>query len=200
MKVELVDCSHNALSNIVSAARGCFGNKKKNPSYEDDVNLVKALIAQDHSPIEFAWAMFEISGISRICANQLNRYRHTSQAQESMRYVEIKKKDTDSIKEYPFIYPYSALRVSDACEDLVSICFKFYEKLVQAGVPKEDARFFLPLGTETNLKICCNFRELRHILKQRLDKHAQWEVRQVAKEILRICQDRWPWLVEDLCE
>ena len=64
--------------------------------------------------------------------------------------------------------------------------------------PKEDARYFLPMGIETNLKIACNFRELRHILKQRLDKHAQWEVREVAKEMLAICQEKWPWLVEDL--
>ena len=198
IKVKLIDYSNNALGNIVRAARGCFGNKKKDASYEDDVNLVKALIAKAHSPIEFAWAMFDIQGISRVCANQLNRYRMTSQAQESMRYVEVKQYKTDSIKEYPFVYPYSALKISDACEDIVKICFKFYDKLVKAGVPKEDARMFLPLGTETRLKIACNFRELRHILKQRLDKHAQWEVRQVAKEILYICDEKWPWLVEDL--
>ena len=190
MKVELVDCSHNALGNIVTAARGCFGNKKKNPTYEDDVNLVKALIAQDHSPVEFAWAMFDIQGISRACANQLNRYRHTSQAQESMRYVDVSM--------HKFVHPYSVLKTSEAAIDVVDICFKFYDQLLKAGVAKEDARYYLPLGIETNIKICCNFRELRHILKQRLDKHAQWEVREVAQAIYDICQDRWPWLVEDI--
>lgn len=200
MKVTLIDYTPNALGNIIEAARGCFGNKKKDATMEENLNLIKALIAQDHSPIEFAWAMFDIQGISRACANQLNRYRMSSQAQESMRYVEVKKKETDSIKEYPFIYPYTALKVTDACEDVVKICFKFYDRLVKAGVPKEDARMFLPLGTETRLKLACNFRELRHILKQRLDKHSQWEVRQVAREMLRICQEKWPWLVEDLIE
>lgn len=190
MEVKLIDYSQNALGNIAIAARGCFGNKKQNPTYEDDLNLVRALIKNDHSPVEFAWAMFSIEGISRACANQLNRYRHTSQAQESMRYVDVTR--------HKFVHPYSVLKASDAAIDVVDICFKFYDKLLKAGIPKEDARYYLPLGIETNLKICFNFREYRHILKQRLDKHAQWEVRQVAKQMYDIAQEKWSWLVEDL--
>lgn len=189
MKVELLEYSQDAVGNIVTAARGCFASNKQ-AKYEENVNLCKALIKNDHSPVEFAWAMFRISGISRACANQINRYRHTSQAQESMRYVDAKGKK--------FIYPYSCLSVADACQDVVDTCFKFYSRLIKAGVPKEDARYFLPLGTETQLVIALNFRELRHILKQRLDKGAQWEVRHVAMEIYNICQEKWPWLVEDL--
>lgn len=190
MEVKLVDYSQNALGNIVTAARGCFGNKKKDPIFEEDLNLVRALIKNDHSPVEFAWAMFKITGISRACANQINRYRHTSQAQESMRYVDASGKS--------FVYPYTCISIADACQDVVDTCFKFYNRLIKAGVPKEDARYFLPLGTETQLVIALNFRELRHVLKQRLDKGAQWEVRHVAMEIYNICQEKWPWLVEDL--
>ena len=43
-----------------------------------------------------------------------------------------------------------------------------------------------------------NFRSLRHFLKLRLDKHAQWEIRAVSQEILNVCRDKWPWLVEDI--
>ena len=190
MEVKLLDCCQDPLANIVTAARNCFGNSNKQSSYEDNVNLVKALIRNDHSPVEFAWSMWSIEGISRNCANQLNRYRHTSQAQESMRYVDVSGNG--------FVYPVKALEASDACKDIVDTCFKFYNNLLKAGVPKEDARYFLPLGTETNLKIAFNFRELRHILKQRLDKHAQWEVRQVALAMFEIVNDKWPWLVEDI--
>lgn len=38
----------------------------------------------------------------------------------------------------------------------------------------------------------------RHFLQLRLSKSAQWEVQYVAREILKICQSKWPWLVEDL--
>lgn len=190
MEVQLIDYSQNALINIATAARGCYGNKKQTATYAEDEKLVKALIKADHSPVEFAWAMFKITGISRICANQLNRYRLSSQAQSSMRYVDMAGKG--------FIYPYSALKVSDACYDLVETCFKFYKQLVKNGVPKEDARFFLPIGTETELTIAFNFREYRHILLQRLSKSAQWEVRQVAIRLYEIAKEKWPWLVEDI--
>lgn len=190
MEVVLLDYSQDALGNIVTAARNCFGNSNKKGTHEEDVNLVKALIKHDHSPVEFAWCMWSIEGISRNCANQLNRYRHSSQAQESMRYVDV--------SNHGFIFPVKSLEASDACQDLVDTCFKFYDKLLKAGVPKEDARYYLPLGTETNLKIAFNFRELRHILKQRLDKHAQWEVRAVAMKMFEIANDKWPWLVKDI--
>ena len=189
MHVELVDYTQNAFDNIVRAARGCYGHEEYEASYEDNLNLVRALIKHDHTPIEFGEAVFYISGISRACANQLNRYRMSSQAQKSMRY-------TDSSKE-EFVHPLSCLKQTDACLDIVKTCVEFYKKLVNAGVPKEDARYYLPMGMTTKMHLKCNFRELRHILSQRLDEHAQWEVKEVAKLILDICKDKWPWLVED---
>ena len=189
MKVELLDYTQDSLGSIISAARNCYKSNKQEKNYEDDVNLVRAMIKHDHTPIEFAWTHWKISGISRNCANQLNRYRLSSQAQESMRYV--------LVQENEFIYPVTALKESDACVDIVKTCKDFYAKLISAGVPKEDARYFLPMGMSTTLHIGCNLREVRHILKQRLDQHAQWEVRQVAKEMLEICKDKFPWLVED---
>ena len=189
MKVELIDYTHNAFENIVRAARGCYGNEDKEMSYEENKNLIRAMINAEHSPIEFGEAIFYISGISRACANQLNRYRHTSQAQKSMRY-------TDSSKE-SFVHPISCLKISDACPDVVKTCTEFYNKLVKAGVPREDARYYLPMGMTTSLHLKCNFRELLHILRQRLDQHAQWEVRQVAQKMLNIARDNWPWLVEE---
>ena len=192
MKVELIDCSHNALGNIVLAARGCFGNnKKKNPTYEDDVNLVRALIKQDHSPIEFAWAMFRVSGISRACCDQLTRYRLASFAVQSQRYT--------NISDNEFIHPVKVLELAgDSVMAMTAYQTSLYQALIDRGIAKEDARFYLGIGFSTDLCFACNFRELRHILKQRLDKHAQWEIRKLAKEIYNICADRWPWLVESL--
>lgn len=65
-------------------------------------------------------------------------------------------------------------------------------------VKNEDRRFILPNATKTNLSMCMNFRELRHFLKLRLDKKAQWEVQQVAYQIYKICQEKWGWLVFDI--
>lgn len=189
MKVKLIDHTIDPLGNINFAARTSYRSHDKEDYYKR-VGFVKSLIKLDHTPVEFAYTFWHISGISRACANQLNRYRLSSQCQESMRYV--------NVTENGFVYPPKALAVDDSCVDFVIYCKKFYEKLVKNGVPIEDARYFLPIGMETTLNLMCNFRELRHILKQRLDSHAQWEVRKVAKEMYDICFDKWPWLVEDL--
>lgn len=65
-----------------------------------------------------------------------------------------------------------------------------YVYLTCMGVPKEDVRLYFPQGMHTALYMTANFREWRHFLKLRLDRHAQWEIRAVAREILRqLCVD-----------
>jgi thymidylate synthase (FAD) len=74
----------------------------------------------------------------------------------------------------------------------VAMAQDVYEKLLEMGVPKEDARFVLPIGTMTRLVITMNCRSLRHLFKVRISKHAQWEIRDVAKEMLRQCLEVAP--------
>ena len=188
MKVELVDYSQNALGNIVTAGRNCYKSQSK--GYKEDINLVRALIKADHTPVEFAWAMWHISGISRACADQLARYRLASFTMVSQRYV--------NMKDMEFIHPFKALEnAGETVMAAVQSNRDIYNMLVKNGIPKEDARYYIGMGFGTEVYMACNFRELRHILKQRLDTHAQWEIRQVAQEMLDICKEKWSWLVFD---
>lgn len=50
---------------------------------------------------------------------------------------------------------------------------------------KEDARYILPQGCTTSLRICGNFQMWHDLLANRAAKKAQWEVRDIAHEILR---------------
>jgi len=52
-----------------------------------------------------------------------------------------------------------------------------YNKLIALGVKKEDARFVLPNACMSRIAVTANFREWRHILRERTSKHAQWEIR-----------------------
>lgn len=191
MKVELLDCTVDPLFVISMCARTCYGSRSK-----DQVNkradFVKGLIKSGHtSTLENAIATFDISGISRVCQNQIVRHRiGCSYCVQSMRYVDV--------AENEFVMPVKALATDDSCVDFVRKSKDFYKKLVQNDVPKEDARMFLPLGMTCNMTMTMNFRALRHFLQLRLSKRAQWEVQQVAKEIYYICQEKWPWLVEDI--
>ena len=61
-----------------------------------------------------------------------------------------------------------------------------YSSLVSSGqMKKEDARYILPQGCTTEMNLCLNFQGWRDFLRNRNDKHAQWEVRNVAAEIDR---------------
>lgn len=189
MNVKLIDCTTDPLFIISYAARTCYNSHKKDVLADRD-KFVKGLIKSGHeTPLEFASATFEITGISRICQNQMVRHRHASFCVMSERYVDVSKMD--------FIYPYEILTQYAGMVEYINDAKRVYKKMLDNGIKKEDARFLLPQGLCTNLCVNMNFRALRNFLKLRLDKHAQWEIREVAMEICEICRERWPWLVED---
>lgn len=190
MDVKLIDYTTDAGFNISFAARTCYNSRKK-----DDINkradFIKGLIKSKHeTPLEFAHTMWHFKGISRVCQNQIVRHRIASYCVMSERYVDVSQLDC--------ILPVKVLEATDSAYDLVKQCKRLYVLLIESGVPKEDARMLLPQGLETEMCMDMNFRALRHFFKLRLDKHAQWEIRQVSREMYLICQEKWPWLVEDI--
>jgi thymidylate synthase (FAD) len=58
-----------------------------------------------------------------------------------------------------------------------------YHELQSLGVPNEDARMILPNACETSLYLSCNLRELIHICNERLCGRAQWEIRELVKQM-----------------
>jgi len=58
-----------------------------------------------------------------------------------------------------------------------------YGQLLQAEVPAEDARFIFPNAMQTNLIMTVNLRQLIHMSGLRLCTMAQWEIRQLFKQI-----------------
>lgn len=190
MEVRLIDYTTDAAFNITYAARTCYNSHDKDDLKKRD-GFIKGLIKSGHeTPLEFAHTMWEIDGISRVCQNQIVRHRIASYCVLSERYVDVSQLDC--------VLPYNLLKECEGAVDYVNQAKKVYKFLINSGIPKEDARMLLPQGLTTKMCMDMNFRSLRHFLKLRLDKHAQWEVRQVAQEILNICREKWPWLVEDL--
>ena len=55
--------------------------------------------------------------------------------------------------------------------------------MIAKGVKREDARFLLPEATKTSLVMTVNMRSLQNFLGLRLDKAAQWEIRELAEQI-----------------
>ena len=192
MNVELLDSTTDPLFVISMAARTCYNSRKKDTPM-GRANFVKGLIKAGHeTPLEFASATFDVTGISISCQNQMVRHRHASFCVQSGRYVDQRENEC--------IIPYGVLRAYEGAADYVKEAKELYKKLVINGVRCEDARALLPQGMATKLCVNMNFRTLRHFLKLRLHPTAQSEVRQVAKAILEICDEKWWWLVKDIKE
>jgi len=157
--------------------------------------ILKRLETGHASPLEQVWFEFGISGVSRAFSHQFVRHHMgISFEQQSQRYVTYKG------GEFPYTVPASVKKAGldadlDAEFDRLAV---LYDKLVQAGVPAEDARFVLPNATNTNFKITVNFLEFLHIADLRLCTRAQWEFRKVVALMRREVLAKFPLLAQYL--
>ncbi len=61
---------------------------------------------------------------------------------------------------------------------------KIYKALLEVDIPAEDARYVLPNATETKIFITMNARTLLHFFNKRCCNRAQWEIRNMAFDML----------------
>ena len=147
------------------------------------------------SPLEQVWFEFGISGVTRAFSHQFVRHRMgISFEQQSQRYVTFKG------GEFPYTVPDSVRKagLEEALTEEFDRVAALYDRLVQAGVPAEDARFVLPNATNTNFKITVNFVELLHIADLRLCTRAQWEFRKVVAMMRAEIMRKFPELAQYL--
>jgi thymidylate synthase (FAD) len=174
------------------AGRACYRSEAKGTPGK----FLRARIREGHeSLIEHASVTFEISGISRACSHQLVRHRLASYSQESQRYVDMSAPE--------FVVPPSVARDPEAqaiWDEFMEQVTDAYRRLRELGVRKEDARFVLPNAAATRIIVTMNFRSLRHLFSVRCDKAAQWEIRDLALEMLRRVYDVAPSVFGDLYE
>ena len=76
----------------------------------------------------------------------------------------------------------------------------YCELIHRHDVPKEDARFLLPNACTTEMYFSCNLRELIHIANERLCSRAQWEIREVVKEMVKLVDGSIRWMLVPKCE
>jgi thymidylate synthase (FAD) len=71
-----------------------------------------------------------------------------------------------------------------------------YQQLLKNGVAKELARVVLPVSLFTEVYANIDVHNLIHFLNLRLDPHAQWEMREIAKGMESIFKELYPWCYE----
>ncbi|MCL4557446.1 MAG: FAD-dependent thymidylate synthase, partial [Deltaproteobacteria bacterium] len=67
-----------------------------------------------------------------------------------------------------------------------------YLEMLENGIPAEDARYILPGAVNTRIIVTMNARELLHFFRLRTCLRAQWEIRAMAVEMLRLARPAAP--------
>jgi len=135
------------------------------------------------SVLDIPFFVFSIKDVSRSFTHQWVRYRLAAHMQQSLRYVNV---DTDNFDWFvvpPSISAMGAKAVSEYIKSQLDSA-NTYRELLKSGIPTEDARFVLPLGTKTHVTTAMNAEELLHVLSQRCCIDAQWEIRTVAYALM----------------
>lgn len=176
MKVTIVDATENPID-VISVAAGS-STRKENVKYD----RVHKCIADGHSVHEFADVTFKIEGVSRACLAQLTRHRIASYCVESQRYNKY-----DLTGDDWYVIPRS-IEYDESClpayRDAMSSAAATYKQMLDNGVKAEDARFVLPEAMKTNLHMKINARSLWNFLQQRRAPHAQWEIHELADNMI----------------
>jgi thymidylate synthase (FAD) len=187
VEVELLTITPDAERLIEAAGRTCYDTGER-AGADSAAKFIRMLIRRGHlSVLEHASATFRIRGVSRALTHQLVRHRLASYSQRSQRYV--------GEAGFPYVTP-PAVAADDAArrafDEAIEHARAAYERLIEMGVPREDARFVLPNATATEIVMTANFREWRHVFALRGHPTAQWEIRRLAIAILKILKEEAP--------
>jgi len=78
--------------------------------------------------------------------------------------------------------------------DTAASLHNFYKEMIEAGIPAEDARYILPNAATTRIIVTMNARELLHFFGLRTCERAQWEIREMAKQMLSLVRKEAPFI------
>lgn len=197
MEVEIVRATEHPLLDV---GRFAAASTRGDLSPERCLARARACVRKGHdSVLEAATFAAHVSGVSRACAMQLVRHRSLSFCMESQRYTTL-----DASGEWLVVPPsVEAAGAGAAFREAAEAQAALYRRLLDGGVPPEDARFCLPEASATALNVAGDARALWSFLSQRLDPHAQWEVRAAAEALrdrLAALSDEWAELLALLAE
>lgn len=223
MKVTLIAHTPEPEKIIATAAKLCYSssdiNTLKDGLTEENIHsFINMLISIGHeSVLEHTSFTFGIEGISRACSHQLVRHRIASYSQKSQRYVNensfeyIVPPEIKNIPEALTEFETQMNKLNESYTRIVDILTKKHtQDFISKGINEkdalikakkkanEDARFLLPNACETKIIVTMNVRSLFNFFKHRCCERAQWEIRAVADEMLRLCSEVAPHLFSNI--
>lgn len=196
---------------VAAAAKLCYSSAgiehiEEGLTEEKTSSFVRMIADLGHaSTIEHASFTFGIEGVSRAFLAQVTRHRIASFSVKSQRYV--------NETAFEYVIPPEIEKIPEAKHEFLAAMEEdrqHYQKisallteshkqeLMRSGkdektavrlagkMSNEDARFVLPNACETKMIATFNARELLHLFSLRCCSRAQWEIREVANQMLRL--------------
>ena len=195
LKVTLLAHTPDADKVVAAAAKLCYAKSDvdtllDNLTPEKTEEFLNRLADLGHeSPIEHASYTFAVEGVSRALLAQLTRHRIASYSVQSQRYVDK--------SGFDYVIPPSieddAMSLSDY-EFIMKWLDNWYQVLKKRGIPEEDARYVLPNACDTRIIFTMNARSLHNFFRLRCCNRAQWEIRAMADEMLKLVREVSPAL------
>jgi len=221
LKVTLLAYTPDPVELVAGAAKLCYSpasidDIRSRLSPESASRFVDMLTQIGHeSPIEHASFTFGVEGVSRSLLAQLTRHRIASYSVQSQRYVseddfgyvippeieadpEAKSEFLKAMDEDRRHYDRLARRLAALHKARLMAEGMDEDKAAAAAEKKaiEDARYVLPNACATKLIVTMNARSLRNFFRHRCCSRAQWEIRALAEEMLRLVRRAAPSLFE----
>jgi thymidylate synthase (FAD) len=191
---------------IVQAARVSYGKGTKKIS--EDRGLIRLLLRNQHtSPFEMNEIKFHLrvpmdtwrQWIRHRTANvneYSTRYSIAIDAMENTHPDQWRKQSTDNKQgSEGFLEETTGSEFSKGEAELHKYVRDVYNKRLDAGIAREQARKDLPLSTYTEAYWKVDLHNLLHFLELRMDKHAQYEIRTYAEIIGNEIVSKWCPLV-----
>ena len=213
-RVDLVEWMGNDLT-IVNSARVSFGKHKEELDGKDK-RLINYLVKHRHtSTFEHNVATFRFV-VPLYVRSQHHRHRTWSYNEISRRYTDV------NIKFYQphgFRTQHESNRQASNADELINpeveldgfemfsmhsfladdavqfhnqCSLELYNKLIEAGVCREQARGVLPQNLYTEYYGTVNLSNLMKFIDLRTHEGAQWEIQKVAEACLEIAEGLWP--------
>lgn len=211
MLVQLIAHTNDPEKTVAAAAKLCYSDAHiatllDGLTPDKTAAFLQKLADVGHaSPIEHASFTFGIEGVSRTFLAQVTRHRIGSFSVQSQRYVRL--------EDFRYVIPPEIEAIPEAKEQFIAgmnadaekylslvhtleeahtrrlVAQGMEEKAARAKAAKqanEDARFVLPNACETKMVMTMNCRSLQNFFNLRCCNRAQWEIRAVADEMLRL--------------
>lgn len=215
LSVTLLKSTPDPQEIVAMGAKLCYSGAdiealKQGIESRDQAPFLDRLMDLGHlSPIEHAGFTFGVEGVSRSLLAQITRHRIASFSVKSQRYVPATRAAGKADPPVPagkegaagedgvfgYIIPPriealgpEAVRLFESQMSRIQTWYdEWVEKLSNNGEASfEDARFILPNAAETKMLVTMNARELLHFFTLRCCNRAQWEIRALAKEMLKL--------------